>query len=90
MELSVVLPNAGRRNDSKFDLDVPGDRDLSPPWSRIDGRSRADRRSGLLGVGLSRAAVAQLATAARPWLIGGVILMFVSGIPQGNEDKPRH
>jgi hypothetical protein len=35
----------------------------------------------LLGVGLSRAPVAQLATAARPWLIGGVILMFASGIP---------
>jgi hypothetical protein len=35
----------------------------------------------LLGVGLSRTPVAQLAAAARPWLIGGVILMFVSGIP---------
>ena len=35
----------------------------------------------LLGVGLSRTPVAQLAAAARPWLIGGVILMFLSGIP---------
>jgi hypothetical protein len=35
----------------------------------------------LLGLGLSRAPVAQLAAAARPWLIGGLILMFMSGIP---------
>src|ERR1700747_2191439 len=35
----------------------------------------------LFGVGLSRAPVAQLAAAAQPWLIGGVILMFASGIP---------
>ena len=33
----------------------------------------------LLGVGLSRTPVAQLAAAARPWLIGGVILMFALG-----------
>jgi hypothetical protein len=35
----------------------------------------------LLGVGLSRAPVAQIATAARPWLLGGLILLFASGIP---------
>jgi len=35
----------------------------------------------LLGVGLSRSPVAQLAAAAQPWLIGGIILMFASGIP---------
>src|SRR6516225_1686761 len=35
----------------------------------------------LLGVGLSRSPVAQLAAAAQPWLIGGIILMFDSGIP---------
>jgi len=35
----------------------------------------------LLGVGLSRAPVAQLAAAAKPWFLGGLILMFVSGIP---------
>src|SRR5882672_10693479 len=35
----------------------------------------------LLGVGLSRAPVAQLAAAAKPWLLGGVTLMFISGIP---------
>ena len=35
----------------------------------------------LFGVGLSRAPVAQLAAAAKPWFLGGLILMFVSGIP---------
>ncbi len=35
----------------------------------------------LFGVGLTRTPVAQLAAAARPWLIGGVIVMFISGIP---------
>jgi hypothetical protein len=35
----------------------------------------------LLGVGLSRQPVAQLSAAAEPWLVGGVILMFMSGIP---------
>jgi hypothetical protein len=35
----------------------------------------------LFGVGLSRAPVAQVAASARPWLIGGLILMFASGIP---------
>jgi len=35
----------------------------------------------LLGVGLSRSPVAQIAAAAQPWLIGGIILMFASGIP---------
>jgi uncharacterized protein DUF6644 len=35
----------------------------------------------LLGVGLSQTPVAQVAAAARPWLIGGVVLMFASGIP---------
>ena len=29
----------------------------------------------LLGVGLSRAPVAQIAAAARPWLLGGLILL---------------
>jgi hypothetical protein len=35
----------------------------------------------LLGVGLSRQPVAQLSAAAKPWLLGGLILMFMSGIP---------
>jgi hypothetical protein len=35
----------------------------------------------LLGVGLSGQPVAQLSAAAKPWLIGGVTLMFISGIP---------
>ena len=35
----------------------------------------------LLGVGLSRQPVSQLAANAQPWLIGGIILMFASGIP---------
>jgi len=34
----------------------------------------------LLGVGLSRQSPAQLWTAVEPWLIGSVIVMFVSGI----------
>ena len=35
----------------------------------------------LLGVGVKQAPVAQLAADARPWLIGGVILMAATGIP---------
>jgi hypothetical protein len=35
----------------------------------------------LLGVGLSPTPVAQIAAAARPWLLGGLILLFASGIP---------
>ncbi len=35
----------------------------------------------LLGVGLSQTPVAQVAAAARPWLFGGLVLMFASGIP---------
>jgi hypothetical protein len=35
----------------------------------------------LLGVGLSRQPVAQLWVAVQPWLLGGLILMFMSGIP---------
>jgi len=35
----------------------------------------------LLGVGLIRQPVAQLANAAQPWLIGSVILQVSSGIP---------
>jgi hypothetical protein len=35
----------------------------------------------LLGVGLNRQPVAQLAAGAQPWLFGGVTLMFASGIP---------
>jgi hypothetical protein len=35
----------------------------------------------LLGAGLSRQPVAQLAAGAQPWLLGGVTLMFASGIP---------
>jgi hypothetical protein len=35
----------------------------------------------LLGVGLSRAPVAELAQAAGPWFLGGLFLMFISGIP---------
>jgi hypothetical protein len=35
----------------------------------------------LLGVGLSKQPVAQLAAATRPWLFGSLILMFSSGIP---------
>jgi hypothetical protein len=35
----------------------------------------------LLGAGLIRQPVAQLAASAQPWLLGGVTLMFASGIP---------
>jgi hypothetical protein len=35
----------------------------------------------LLGVGLSKQPVGQLYAAVQPWLIGSVILMFVTGIP---------
>jgi len=35
----------------------------------------------LLGVGLSRQPVAQLAASAEPWLILGVAMMIVSGVP---------
>jgi hypothetical protein len=35
----------------------------------------------LLGAGLTRHSVAQLAAAVEPWLLGSVTLMFVSGIP---------
>jgi hypothetical protein len=35
----------------------------------------------LLGVGLTRAPVGQLAAAAQPWLLGSLALMFSSGIP---------
>jgi hypothetical protein len=35
----------------------------------------------LLGTGLRKEPAAQLWAGARPWLIGGVIVMFASGIP---------
>jgi hypothetical protein len=35
----------------------------------------------LLGVGLSKQPPAQVWAGARPWLIGAVIVMFVSGVP---------
>jgi Family of unknown function (DUF6644) len=35
----------------------------------------------LLGVGLRRQPVAQIWAAVQPWLLGGLILMFMSGIP---------
>jgi hypothetical protein len=35
----------------------------------------------LLGVGLSKQPVAQLSAGAQPWLLGGLTLMFASGIP---------
>jgi hypothetical protein len=35
----------------------------------------------LLGAGLTRQPVAQLAAAVEPWLLGSVTLMFASGIP---------
>jgi uncharacterized protein DUF6644 len=35
----------------------------------------------LLGVGLRKQPAAQLWAAARPWLLGSVILLFASGIP---------
>jgi hypothetical protein len=35
----------------------------------------------LLGAGLSRQPVSQLAANARPWFLGGLVLMFASGIP---------
>jgi hypothetical protein len=35
----------------------------------------------LLGVGLSKQPVAQISAGAQPWLLGGVTLMFASGIP---------
>jgi hypothetical protein len=35
----------------------------------------------LLGVGLSKQPVAQVADGARPWLLGAVAVMFATGIP---------
>jgi hypothetical protein len=35
----------------------------------------------LLGVGLNRTPVSQLSSAAEPWLLGSVSVMFASGIP---------
>ena len=35
----------------------------------------------LLGTGLSRQPVSRLASNAQPWLLGGIALMFASGIP---------
>jgi hypothetical protein len=35
----------------------------------------------LLGVGLNKQPVAQLADNARPWLLGAVVVMFATGIP---------
>jgi hypothetical protein len=35
----------------------------------------------LLGTGLNRQSVSQLAANAQPWLLGGIVLMFASGIP---------
>jgi hypothetical protein len=35
----------------------------------------------LLGAGLSRQPVSQLAANSQPWLLGGIRLMFASGIP---------
>src|SRR5687767_11184973 len=36
----------------------------------------------LLGSGMTRQSVAQVARDARPWLIGGIIGMVVTGVPQ--------
>jgi Family of unknown function (DUF6644) len=35
----------------------------------------------LLGAGLIKQSPAELAAGAQPWLIGGIVLMFASGIP---------
>src|SRR5215471_15300164 len=35
----------------------------------------------LLGVGLIKQPIAQLSSDAQPWLLGGLTLMFASGIP---------
>lgn len=35
----------------------------------------------LLGTGLNRQSVSQLAANVQPWLLGGIVLMFASGIP---------
>lgn len=35
----------------------------------------------LLGVGLKRETIAEIATRARPWLMGGIALMLLTGIP---------
>ena len=35
----------------------------------------------MLGVGLKREGIADLAARARPWLIGGVAVMFLTGVP---------
>src|SRR5712671_2718207 len=39
----MVLRDADRRGDTQFDLAVPGDRGLPPPWSWNNGGSRAGR-----------------------------------------------
>lgn len=35
----------------------------------------------LLGVGLRRSAIAEIAARARPWLMGGIAIMLLTGIP---------
>ncbi len=35
----------------------------------------------LLGVGLRRAAIAEIAARARPWLMGGIAIMLLTGVP---------
>jgi hypothetical protein len=43
----------------------------------------------LLGIGISGSSLAQVARSARPWLVGGLITMVLTGLPQLMQNASR-
>lgn len=43
----------------------------------------------LMGLGLTSTPLAQVARSARPWIVGGFILMFLTGMPQLMQNATR-
>jgi hypothetical protein len=43
----------------------------------------------LMGLGLTTTSLAQVARSARPWIVGGFILMFLTGLPQLMQNASR-
>jgi hypothetical protein len=43
----------------------------------------------LMGLGITRSSLAEVARSARPWLVGGLILMVVTGLPQLMQNASR-